>query len=93
MHSEDDMPIANSLIVFREDFDDWAILFDPESGKTFGINHVAALIWKHLDGKHGIEDINQNIKETFSEIPNDLESQVQEFLDELVENGFAGYEV
>ena len=31
-------PIANPLIVLREEFDDWAILFDPDTGDAFGLN-------------------------------------------------------
>jgi hypothetical protein len=27
-------PIANPLIVLREEFDDWAILFDPDTGSA-----------------------------------------------------------
>ena len=29
---ESDMPIANPLVVLREEFDDWAVLFDPDKG-------------------------------------------------------------
>ncbi len=31
----EDKPIANPMIVFREEFDDWAVLFNPETGDTF----------------------------------------------------------
>lgn len=46
--------IASQLVVFREEFDDRAILFDPESGNAFGLNQVSAFIWKRLDGKNTI---------------------------------------
>ena len=32
-----DKPVANPLIVLREEFDDWAILFDPDTGNAFGL--------------------------------------------------------
>ena len=35
---ESDKPVANSLVVLREEFDDWAVLFDPDTGSGFGIN-------------------------------------------------------
>jgi SynChlorMet cassette protein ScmD len=87
------VPIANPMIVFREEFDDWAILFDPDTGKSFGINPVAALIWKLLDGKHDLDEILKEIKSSFSDSPQDLESDAREFMNKLVEIGFAGYEV
>ena len=37
-------PIANSTIVFREEFDDWAILFDPDTNETLGMNPVSAFL-------------------------------------------------
>ena len=42
-------PVANPLIVLREEFDDWAILFDPDTGSAVGINPVGVAIWKVLD--------------------------------------------
>jgi len=44
-------PISNPMVVFREEFDDWAILFDPETGKAFGVNPIGTEIWNKLDGK------------------------------------------
>jgi SynChlorMet cassette protein ScmD len=86
------VPIANPMIVFREEFDDWAILFDPDTGAAFGINPVGAFIWKSLDGKHDFKSIVNEIKSRFSDIPDDIESHTREFLQELVKKGFAGYE-
>jgi SynChlorMet cassette protein ScmD len=93
MYPNDKAIIANPMVVCREEFDDWAILFDPETGKAFGINPVAVLIWKMLDGKHNLEDISKAIKESFTNVPQEVLSHTEDFLKELVESGFAGYEV
>jgi SynChlorMet cassette protein ScmD len=92
MNQEEKVPIANSMVVFREEFDDWAILFDPDTGKAFGINPIASLIWKRLDGNHDAMSILNEIKDSFTDIPADIELHFREFLAELVKNGFAGYE-
>jgi len=34
-------PVANYGLVLREKFDDWAILFDLNSGNGFGLNPVS----------------------------------------------------
>jgi hypothetical protein len=40
------------MVVFREEFEDWAILFDPETGKAFGVNPA---------GARNLEQISRNI--------------------------------
>lgn len=92
MQPEEKVPIANPMIVFREEFDDWAILFDPDTGKAFGINPVGASIWKQLDGRRSQKDIAADIRNRFEGIPDDLNVHIKEFLQELVKSGFAGYE-
>ena len=85
-------PIANPLIVLREEFDDWAILFDPDSGEGHGLNPVSVFIWKCLDGKHTVEDIMAELRENCDDMPEDAEKLVETFVKDLVERGFAGYE-
>ena len=48
-------PVPNPMVVSREEFDDWAILFDPETGKAFGVNPIGTEIWNKLDGKRDLK--------------------------------------
>jgi SynChlorMet cassette protein ScmD len=61
--SNKDNVIANPSVVLREELDDWAILFDPNTGEGFAINPVSAYIWKHLDGKHTVDSILKELRE------------------------------
>jgi len=88
-----DMPIANPLLVLREEFDDWAILFDPDTGDGFGLNPVSVFIYKRLDGKHTVQDILKDLRETCEDMPENAEQEVKEFIEGLVEKGYAGHEV
>ena len=85
-------PIANPMMVLREEFDDWAILFNPDTGAAFGMNPVSVLIWKNLDGKHGKEELVNLVKDNCSEVPAEVNTHVADFLKELEEKGFVGYE-
>lgn len=85
------MPIANPLVVLREEFDDWAVLFDPDTGHAFGLNPVSVFIWKHLDGQHTPEEIYQDLKANCHDVPQEAETHVKEFIDDLLANGLAGY--
>jgi SynChlorMet cassette protein ScmD len=86
-------PIANPLIVLREEFDDWAILFDPDTGDAFGLNPTGVHIWKQLDGNHSVKDILKDLQGGFEEVPYEAEGDLQEFIEDLVQRGLAGYEI
>ncbi len=80
-------PQANPLIVLREEFDDWAILFDPDTGNTFGLNPVSVFIWKRLDGRNTTEKILDDIRRECTEVPDNAEEHLRTFLEDLVSNG------
>jgi SynChlorMet cassette protein ScmD len=86
-------PIANPLIVLREEFDDWAILFDPDTGNAFGLNPTGVFIWKHLDGKHGTEDIVKKLRDEAEDVPEDAAEHARQFIASLEQQGLVGYEV
>lgn len=92
MAAVEEHPVANPKVVLREEFDDWAILFDPDSGDAFGLNPVGVLIWKHLDGKHTLEDILRMLRDNCKDVPDNGMEHIKEFTSELVERGFVGYE-
>jgi SynChlorMet cassette protein ScmD len=87
-----DRPIANPMIVLSEEFDDHALLFDPDSGRVLGLNPVSVFIGKRLDGNHTHGDILTELKETFENVPVDAEEHLAEFLRNLTDRGFVGYE-
>jgi SynChlorMet cassette protein ScmD len=86
-------PVANPLIVLREEFDDWAILFDPDTGNAFGLNPTGVFIWKHLDGKNGPDDIVRKLSDEAEDVPDDAGEHVRQFIASLEQQGLVGYEV
>ena len=49
--NQTDKPIANPIVVLREEFDDWAVLFNPDTADALGINPVGVAVWKRMDGQ------------------------------------------
>ena len=88
-----DKPIANPIAVLREEFDDWAILFNPDTADAVGTNPVGVAVWKRLDGKRSIEDIVAEIKNSFEDTPDAALKEITAFVDTLNEKGFVGLEV
>jgi len=86
-------PIANPLIVLREEFDDWAILFDPDTGNAFGLNPTGVFIWKLLDGKHDADAIVGRLREEAEDVPADAAEHTRQFIAALEQQGLVGYEM
>ncbi len=87
------LPVANPSIVFREEFDDWALLFDPDTGESYGVNPVGAYVWKELDGSKTFAELVDGLRSAFDDVPATVSDEVAAFLDDLVDRGYAGFEV
>ncbi len=81
------------MVVLREEFDDWALLFDPDANDIFAVDPVSVFIWKRLDGRHTAEDILMELREDCDDAPGDALNHINEFIGELEKSGLAGYEV
>jgi len=87
-----DKPVANPLIVLREEFDDWAILFDPDTGNAFGLNPTGVFVWKLLDGEHSLEDISAELRTNAEHVPEEVKDHVHEFVQDLEKQGLVGFD-
>ena len=88
-----DKPIANPTVVLREEFDDWAILFNPDTAEAVGTNPVGVAVWNLMDGTHSLKEIVAEIHDQFSDVPDAAEKDVTAFIKDLTERGFVGCEV
>ena len=86
-----DKPISNPIVVLREEFDDWAILFNPDTAAAVGVNPVGVAVWKRMDGRSSLEEIVQEIKTGFEGAPEAALEEISAFVDQLAEQGYAGY--
>jgi SynChlorMet cassette protein ScmD len=84
----DKMPLRNPDIVFREEFDEWGVLFDPETGKAVAMDPVAVFYWKHLDGSNDKARLLEMLKKECEDVPDDADQHLDEFLGKLREAGF-----
>jgi SynChlorMet cassette protein ScmD len=91
--NQTDKPIANLIVVLREEFDDWAVLFNPDTADAMGTNPVGVAVWKLMDGKRSIEDIVLKIKNSFEDTPDTSFKEIAAFVNTLAEKGFVGLEL
>ena len=86
-------PIINPVVVLRKEFDDWAVLFNPDTAEAVGINPVGVAIWELLTADRSMDDIVENIRQDFADVPGSAADEVQSFINDLTERGFVGFEV
>ncbi len=83
-----DRPVANPVVVLREELDDWAVLYNPDTNEAAGVNPVGIEVWKRMDGRSSIEDIVSAIKSSFEDTPDIALNEISAFVNTLAENGF-----
>lgn len=86
-------PIANPVAVLREEFDDWAVLFNPDTAEAVGINPVGVVVWKHMDGRQNLDQIMAAVRQHFADVPEAGGEEVSAFVNDLAQRGFVGFEI
>lgn len=81
-------PIPNPSVVFREESDDCAILFDPDTAKAVRINSVGIYIWKMMNGRICIKEMALEMGEVFTDVPDTVSAEISTFIEELHKIGF-----
>lgn len=85
-----DVPVAVPNAVCREEFDDWALLYDPDSGEVYGLNPVAAFIWRQVNGRRSVREIASLVEASFEDAPGAVEAETLAFFEKLRSRGFIG---
>lgn len=81
-------PVAKHGVVLREEFDDWAVLFDPDTGDAVGLNPVGVAIWKLIDGRRDLRQIGEALRGEFDQVPAEIEAHLTAFCLDLCRRGF-----
>lgn len=87
--SGDKVLMKKDQVVIREEFDDWALLFDPDTGVICGVNPVGVQVWKMIDGKRTVQDISRMVRDSFPDAPDTVEDDVTAFMKEITIKGYA----
>lgn len=81
----------NPDVVLREEDQDGALLFNPDTNDVKVINNTGIFIWKSCQEPKTIDKIISELKDSFDQVPEDeIEEDAKTFLEELVNAGFIG---
>jgi SynChlorMet cassette protein ScmD len=87
-----DKPIADPVVMLREEFDDWAVLFDPDTCRGFGLSPTGVYVWKLLDGEHSISDMLKALHQDALDVPEEAGEHLVAFVETLAQHGLAACE-
>ncbi len=76
-------PKASSRVILRVEDDQWAILFDPDTGGTFGLDPVSRFIWDRLDGINTLNAIENQLRTECPDTPSSAGEDIREFVEQL----------
>jgi hypothetical protein len=74
-------------MVLREEGDEGAILFDPDTGAVRILNPTAAAIWKLLAEGRALPEVLAALPELFEDVDEDVQDQVLQLTGHLVRIG------
>ncbi len=83
----------NPVVVLREEFDEWGVLYNPDTAAAVGINPIGIAIWKMVDGQSTTSQIVQKVLDSYDQAPETAAQEVAEYIEKLVADGFLGYQV
>lgn len=81
---------TNPMAVFRAEFDNSGILFNPENGDIFALNPTGKIIWQAIE--NGATDeaavLAKLAEACEGELPEQAAADVRDFLEKLKAKGF-----
>ena len=78
-----EIPAVDPQAILNEEFDDWALLFQPLTGETVGLDPVGVLTWKMIDGRRSGEEIAAALATRFEDAPPSVREDTLAFLEKL----------
>ena len=75
-------------MVLREELDEWALLFNPDTGDVVGVNRMGVTIWRMLEEPSTLPAILRALRDLCEEFPREAETEVADYLKDLSERGF-----
>lgn len=82
-------PTPYAQISLREEFDDWALLYNPDNGRSVGLTPTGVTLWQSLSEGKDLNGIIKALKEEFDPVPEDITEDIKAFCDQITRAGFA----
>ncbi|MCU0610536.1 MAG: PqqD family peptide modification chaperone [Candidatus Eisenbacteria bacterium] len=78
----------NPDVVLREEDTDGALLFNPDTNQIRVLNATGLFVWKFMDGTRDLGAVVASFRESFEEVPQEVEAHALAFAGEMAAAGF-----
>ncbi len=83
--------IQNPDVNLREEDEDGALLFNPDTDQVKLLSQTGHYIWKLCERERSVEEIINAFNKDFDDVPEaQVKTDVEEFLKQMVDSGFIG---
>ena len=87
-------PLQNPAVLTRKIFANEMVLVNGDSAVSLALtNQTAVQIWEMADGKNSVQDIIENVKCQFQNVPDKVSTDIQDLIELLARDGFIGFEL
>ncbi len=78
---------ANPVVSFRDEGDEGAVLYNPDTDQCVALNFVGSAIWRYLEKPRTLDEIISMLSETFSGVkPEKVRNDLKQFINDFEEN-------
>lgn len=81
------MTRAGFSAIYRDEKEIGAILFNAETGESYGLNPVAKAIWEGASAGVGREGIFEMLRQRFAGVPESARNDIDELINMLLNKG------
>lgn len=87
------VPIQNPAVLGQKIIADEMVLMNADTAASLALtNQTALIVWDLVDGNRSIQNIIDEVKTYFQDIPDTVADDVINLLELLSQDGFIGYE-
>lgn len=92
--NQNSVPVKNPAVFSMKPTSDEIVLINADSAVSIALtNHTAVCIWELIDGKTKIKEIIHKINIIYKNVPESVETDVLNLIDQLSKKGFIGFEM
>lgn len=83
--------VRNPDVILRDEDEDGALLFNPDTNQVLVLNATAVCVWKQCDGTRDVPALIAAVKTEFEAVPEaTVEADVETFVTRMAAGGFLG---
>lgn len=87
------IPVRNPAVLARRIVADEMVMVNADTSASLALtNQTAVIVWELVNGRNTVQHIVSSVEKSFSEVPDNVQVDVLDFLELLDREGYIGFE-